>query len=324
MFQRLGSLALCAGAILAVPLHATAADEKWPTQPVRVIVNYPPGGSSDALTRVAISRAGDVLGTALVVENKPGANGNIGVSYVAKAKGDGYTLSASGLSGIINSNLYKQLDYRFTQDLVPVAMIGRNPGVLIINKELPVQNVQELIAYGKRAKDGLNFASGGAGSSPHVNGEIFRQATGTPMTHVPYRGESPAVTDLVGGRVQVMFAVLATAKPLIDKGLVRALAVTSPTRAEALPDLPTLKEAGIGFGVYSWLAIFAPRDTPEAVQQQLNTAIRQSLRDPQVKAKVTEFGAETSDMSLKELRDYVRSEDTYWREALKKVNLTLD
>jgi tripartite-type tricarboxylate transporter receptor subunit TctC len=144
------------------------------------------------------------------------------------------------------------------------------------------------------------------------------------MSHVPYRGESPAVTDLVGGRVQVMFAVLATAKPLIDKGLVRALAVTSPTRAEALPDLPTLKEAGIGFGVYSWLAIFAPRDTPEAVQQQLNTAIRQSLRDPQVKAKVTEFGAETSDMSLKELREYVRSEDTYWREALKKVNLTLD
>ncbi|QHE83539.1 Bug family tripartite tricarboxylate transporter substrate binding protein [Hydrogenophaga sp. BPS33] len=324
MNRRLASLALCMGAALVLPQHAFAADEKWPTQPVRVVVNYPPGGSSDSLTRVALSRAGEALGASIVVENKPGANGNIGVSFVAKSKGDGYTLSATGLSGIINSNVYKTLDYRFTQDLVPVAMIGRNPGVLIVNKSLPVNSVQELIAYGKRNPEALNFASGGAGSSPHVNGEIFRQATGTPMTHVPYRGESPAVTDLIGGRVQVMFAVLATAKPLIDKGQVRALAVTSPERAEALPELPTLKESGIGFGVYSWLAIFAPRDTPEAVQQQLNTAIRQSLRDPQVKAKVSELGTEIRDMSLKELRDYVRSEDVYWREALKKVNVQLD
>lgn len=324
MKLRLASLALCMAATLALPQHAFAADEKWPTQPVRVVVNYPPGGSSDSLTRVALSRAGEALGASIVVENKPGANGNIGVSFVAKSKGDGYILSATGLSGIINSNVYKTLDYRFMQDLVPVAMIGRNPGVLIVNKSLPVNNVQELIAYGKRHPDALNFASGGAGSSPHVNGEIFRQATGTPMTHVPYRGESPAVTDLIGGRVQVMFAVLATAKPLIDKGQVRALAVTSPERAEALPELPTLKESGIGFGVYSWLAIFAPRDTPEAVQQQLNVAIRQSLRDPQVKAKVTELGTEIRDLSLKELRDYVRSEDLYWREALKKVNVQLD
>lgn len=324
MNRRLASAALCLGTLLALPQHAFSADDKFPSQPVRVVVNYPPGGSSDSLTRVALSRAGEALGGAIVVENKPGANGNIGVSFVAKSKGDGYILSATGLSGIINSNIYKQLDYRFTQDLVPVAMIGRNPGVLIINKALPVNSVQELIAYGKRHPDALNFASGGAGSSPHINGEIFRQSTGTPMTHVPYRGESPAVTDLIGGRVQVMFAVLATAKPLIDKGQVRALAVTSPERAEALPELATLKESGIGFGVYSWLAIFAPRDTPEAVQQQLNTAIRQSLKDPQVKAKVTEMGTEIRDMSLKELRDYVRSEDVYWRDALKKVNVQLD
>ncbi|NML43930.1 tripartite tricarboxylate transporter substrate binding protein [Ramlibacter sp. G-1-2-2] len=310
--------------VLALASPGAAGAEEWPARPVHVVVNYPAGGSSDALTRVALAKANETLGTSVVIENRPGANGNIGVSYVAKAKADGYTLSASGLSGIINSYLYAKLDYRFQRDFVPVAMIGRNPGVLIVNKSLPVHNVKELIAYGKSVPGGLTFASGGAGSSPHLNGEIFRQATGTPMRHVPYRGEGPAVTDLIGGQVQVMFAVLATAKPLIDKGLVRALAVTSPNRAEALPELPTLKESGIGFGVYSWLAVFAPRDTPEPVLERLNLAIRKSLADPEVKKRVTEMGAETIDMSLPELRDYVRSEDSYWRETLKKVDVQMN
>jgi tripartite-type tricarboxylate transporter receptor subunit TctC len=316
--------ALIGATLLAASAALLAADAAWPAQPIKVVVNYPPGGSSDALTRVAMSEVGQALGTTVVIDNKPGANGNIGVSSVARARPDGYTLSASGLSGIINSHLYKKLDYRFTRDLVPVAMIGRSPGVLIVNNSLPVRNVKELIAFGKNARAGLTFASGGVGSSPHINGEIFRQVTGIPMTHVPYRGEGPAVTDLIGGQVQMMFAVLATAKPLIDKGVVRAIAVTSPKRAEVLPELPTLKESGIGFGVYSWLAIFAPRETPEPVLAQLNQAIRKSLAQPLVKERVTALGAEGYDMSLAELREYTRAEDAYWGSQLKKVDIQME
>jgi len=245
------------------------------------------------------------------------------VSSVAKAKPDGYTLSASGLSGIINSHLYRKLDYKFMDDLVPVAMVGRSPGVLIVNKALPVRNVRELVEFGKK-NGGLTFASGGNGSSPHINGEIFREATGTPMTHVPYRGEAPATNDLIAGQVQVMFAVLATAKPLVEKGMVRALSVTSPERAEAMPDLPTLKKQGIGFGVYSWLAIFAPSRTPDAVLQRLNQAIRKSVADPQVKARIAAMGAEGADMSLADLREYARSEDAYWSGVLKKIDVRME
>jgi tripartite-type tricarboxylate transporter receptor subunit TctC len=306
--------------ILTAAPHAASA-QTYPDRPIHVVVNYAPGGSTDALTRIVFNKVSDVLGQTVLVENKPGANGNIGTRYVAQSQPDGYTLSMSGFSGVTNSYLYKDQGYNFFKDFIPVAIIGRSPGVMIVNKDLPIKTPQDAVAYTKDGKL-LNFGSGGIGSSPHLNGEIFRLRTGAKLMHVPYRGEAPAVTDLRTGAIQVMFTVLATAKPLIDDGSVRAIAVTSPVRAESMPNLPTLKELDVDMGMYSWLAVFAPAGTPQPIVEKLNAAVRKVVAMPDIRKKLDDFGAETADMSPKELQDYTESESRFWKEAIGRLGIT--
>lgn len=314
---------LLAGTMATIPCVAADASN-YPERPIRVVVNYAPGGSSDSLARSALADLESLLGQGVIVDNRPGANGNIGTGFVAKSPPDGYTLGVSGLSGVTNSFLYRNQSYDFFKDLVPVAMIARNPGVLIVNKSLPIRTAQELVQYAKAHPGKLNFASGGRGSSLHLNGEIFKTAAGVDIVHVPYRGEAPALNDLVGGQVQMMFAVLASAKPFIDQGLVRALAVTSPERTDLMPDLPTLRESGIGFGLYSWAAIFAPAGTPKPILEKLNVAIRKAIAQPKTTARLREMGAEPVDMDLAQIKAYTDQEQRFWSDVFSRLHVQMD
>jgi len=314
---------LLAGTMATIPCAAADASN-YPERPIRVVVNYAPGGSSDSLARSALADLESFLGQGVIVDNRPGANGNIGTGYVAKSPPDGYTLGVSGLSGVTNSFLYRNQSYDFFKDLVPVAMIARNPGVLIVNKSLPIRTAQELVQYAKAHPGKLNFASGGRGSSLHLNGEIFKSAAGVDIVHVPYRGEAPALNDLVGGQVQMMFAVLASAKPFIDQGLVRALAVTSPERTDLMPGLPTLRESGIGFGLYSWAAIFAPAGTPRPILEKLNVAIRKAIAQPKTTERLREMGAEPVDMDLAQIKAYTDQEQRFWSDEFSRLHVQMD
>ncbi|MEK7944114.1 tripartite tricarboxylate transporter substrate binding protein [Pigmentiphaga sp. YJ18] len=314
---------LLAGTMATTP-GAAADASNYPERPIRVVVNYAPGGSSDSLARAALADLEPILGQGVIVDNRPGANGNIGTGFVAKSPPDGYTLGVSGLSGVTNSFLYRNQSYDFFKDLVPVAMIARNPGVLIVNKSLPIRTAQELVQYAKAHPGKLNFASGGRGSSLHLNGEIFKSAAGVDIVHVPYRGEAPALNDLVGGQVQMMFAVLASAKPFIDQGLVRALAVTSPERTDLMPSLPTLRESGIGFGLYSWAAIFAPASTPRPILEKLNVSIRKAIAQPKTTERLREMGAETVDMDLAQIKAYTDQEQRFWSDVFSRLHVQMD
>ncbi|MDH2239696.1 tripartite tricarboxylate transporter substrate binding protein [Pigmentiphaga sp. GD03639] len=314
---------LLAGTMATIPCAAADASN-YPERPIRVVVNYAPGGSSDSLARAALADLEPFLGQGAIVDNRPGANGNIGTGFVAKSPPDGYTLGVSGLSGVTNSFLYRNQSYDFFKDLVPVAMIARNPGVLIVNKSLPIRTAQELVQYAKAHPGKLNFASGGRGSSLHLNGEIFKNAAGVDIVHVPYRGEAPALNDLVGGQVQMMFAVLASAKPFIDQGLVRALAVTSPERTDLMPGLPTLRESGIGFGLYSWAAIFAPASTPRPILEKLNVSIRKAIAQPKTTERLREMGAETVDMDLAQIKAYTDQEQRFWSDVFSRLHVQMD
>ncbi|KWR91455.1 Bug family tripartite tricarboxylate transporter substrate binding protein [Cupriavidus sp. IDO] len=309
-------LALGIGAVCA-PAHA---GDKWPSRPITWVVPFAAGGSTDIVARTIGQEVSRALGQPVVVENRPGAAGAVGAAYVARAKADGYTLFGGTISThAINASLYKNLSYDPVKDFEPVSLVGYVPNVLMVNADLPVNNVQELIAYAKK-KNGLGFASSGAGTSTHLAGELFADLIHVPMTHVPYKGSPQAVQDVAAGLVPFLFDQLTAGDAMIKAGKLRPLAVTSPKRSALLPNVPTMAEAGVsGFEMVSWQALYAPRGTPKDVVQRLNAEVVRALRQPAVQQRLTQqLGMEVVGSSPAELSALMDKEIPRWAALVKK------
>src|SRR5690242_10886670 len=290
MIRMLLAISMALTVIVAGTAPVAAAD--YPTKPIRLVVPFPPGGTTDILARAVAQKLAETWNQQVIVDNRSGAGGNIGADLVAKAAPDGYTL-VMGTVGThaINPNLYGKMPYDHVKDFAPVILVAGVPNVLVVNPSVPAKTVQEFIAYAKANPGKLNFASSGSGTSIHLSGELFKVMTGVQMTHVPYKGSAPALTDLVGGQVQLMFDNLPSSLAFIKAGKLRALAVTSKTRAAALPDVPTIADFVPGFEASSWFGLLAPAGTPPAVIAKINGEVAKWLATPEAREKLTAQGA---------------------------------
>ncbi|MGE0314171.1 MAG: tripartite tricarboxylate transporter substrate binding protein [Lautropia sp.] len=301
---------------------AAQAASGWPSQPVKIIVPFPAGGSTDLTARQLAQGLSNALGQPFVVENKPGASSTIGTEYVSRSKGDGYTFLVTSSHFTIVPGLYQKLPYDPLKDLKPVSMLVRLPVVLVAAKSLPVSNVKELIAYDKSHPGKLNFGSSGAGGVNHLSGELFNALAGTKLTHVPYKGTAPAMQDLIGGHVQLMFDAISSSLPNIKAGLIKPLAWTGAQRAPVLPDLPTVAESGVsGYSSTSWLAMFAPAGTPDDVIRKISEEGRAILNRPELKTQQEALGIEVVTSTPGELDEVVHAEMPKWSELIGKIGV---
>jgi len=282
-------LATGAAALSAVSRIAWA--QTYPTRPVRLIVGFAPGGATDIMARLVGQWLSEKLGQQFVIENRPGGGGNIGTEAVVNAPADGYTLLMATSVNAINATLYDKLNFNFMRDIAPVASVHREPHVMEVNPSVPVKTVPEFITYAKANSGKINMASAGIGSGNHIAGELFKMMAGVNLVHVPYRGAGPALVDLLSGQVQVMFATLSSSIEYVRGGKLRALAVTTATRSDALPDVPTVSEFVPGYEASFWTGIVAPKNTPMEVVDTLNQEINAALGDPKMKARFAELGA---------------------------------
>jgi tripartite-type tricarboxylate transporter receptor subunit TctC len=304
-----------AAAFVLALLHPAHALD-YPTRPVRLVVGFPPGGSADIVARIVAQALTERMGQTFIIDNKPGAGSNLGTETVARAEPDGYTLMADSVSNAINPTLYKKLSYDQLKDLIPVASIDVVPNVMDVNIDLPVKTVPEFIAYAKANPDKISMGSGGIGSSPHVAGELFKMMTGVNMLHVPYRGVALATTDLLGGRLQVLFDTLPAAVANIRAGKIRALAVTSKKRSETLPEVPAMNEFVPGYEADSFHGISAPKGTPREIVDKLNKEINAALADPKLKARLAELGAEAFTGTPEDYGRYLMGEIDRWAKVI--------
>ena len=321
----LALLAIVAAAVGA-PFTFAQGAATYPAKPVRLVVPFPAGGTTDILARAVAQRLSEAWGRQVIVDNRPGAGGNIGSDLVAKAAPDGYTLLMGTVgTHAINPSLYKNMPYDHVKDFAPVILVAGVPNVLVVNPSLPVHSVTELIAYAKANPGKLSFASGGPGSPHHLYGELLKSMTGIEMTHVPYKGSAPALTDLIGGQVQLMFDNLPSSLPFIKAGKLRALAVTSGARAAALPDLPTLAESGLpGFEASSWFGVLAPAGTPRDIVAKLNGAIAGWLASPEAKEKLLAQGAIAAGGTPEDFARHIGAETSKWAKVVKASGAHID
>ncbi len=319
--------AMIGAAVLLGASSSGVAQEKYPNRPVRVIVPFAAGGTTDIFARLIADKLSQTLGQQFVVENRGGAGGNIGADAVAKAAPDGYTL-VMGTVGThaINPSLYAKMPYDPLTDFEPVAFAAGVPNLMVVNpKNVKATSVKDFIAEAKAAPKKFSMASSGNGTSIHLSGELFKQMTGVEMPHVPYRGSGPAINDLVGGQVEVMFDNLPSSIEQAKAGNLRALAVTSAKRSPALPDVPTFAESGLaGFEASSWFALFAPKSTPAEITGRLNAEVRKALEGDDLKKRFTELGGEIMPLSPPELMEYVRAEHAKWAQVVKTSGAKLD
>jgi tripartite-type tricarboxylate transporter receptor subunit TctC len=312
---------LASGAAVLCAASRSARADTYPSRPVRIIVGYAAGGAPDILARLVGQWLSDRLGQPFVVENRPGANGSIAIETVIKAGADGYTLVAVALPDAVNATLYQNLNYNFARDVAPVAATSRDPDVMVVNPSLPAKTVPEFVNFAKANPGKINMASPGVGSSPHMAGELFKFMTGTEMTHVAYRGSAPALTDLLGGQVQVYFAPISTSLAYVRAGKLRALAVTTAARAEALPDIPTVSDFVPGYEVSAWYGIGAPRNTPAEIVDKLNKEINASLADPKLKARLADLGSSAFVVSSADFGKFIADETEKWAKVIKFANI---
>ncbi|KLN57323.1 Bug family tripartite tricarboxylate transporter substrate binding protein [Variovorax paradoxus] len=313
---------------LALAPAAVLAQAEWPAaKPITYVVPFTAGGSTDIVGRILSNKLQESLHQSVVVDNKPGQAGGIGAAYVAKAAPDGYTLFGGTISThAINPSLYKKLPYDAMKDFEPVSLVGRLPNVLIVNSQLGVNSVAELIALLKKDESKRTFASSGAGTSTHLAGEMFADMIGVKLTHVPYKGTPPAMTDVASGLVPFMFDQVTAALPLVKSGRLKLLAVTTGKRIALVPELPTMIESGVpGFEMSSWQAVYAPKGTPKPIVQRLNAEIVKALKQPDVQAKLSgQLAMEIVGSTPEELRDHMAREIPRWAELVKKSGATAD
>jgi tripartite-type tricarboxylate transporter receptor subunit TctC len=319
------SLAAMAAVIL-VAAAATASAQAWPAKPIRYIVPFAPGGTTDILGRIVAEKLSVALGQPVVVENRPGAGGGVGAELTAKSAGDGYTIMGGTISThAINASLYKSLGYDPVRDFVPITLIARVPNMLVVNPSLPAKDVKELVALLKAHPGKYSFASSGNGTSQHLSGELFKTMTGVDMQHIPYKGSPPALADVVGGQVAMTFDNITTAWPLAKGGKLRALAVTTAVRSSIAPEVPTLAEAGLaGYEVGSWQGVFAPAGTPPDVVRRLNAEIVRIVNAPDVREKLIALGAEPAPNTPEEFASMVKAEVVKWADVVKKSGAKVD
>jgi tripartite-type tricarboxylate transporter receptor subunit TctC len=320
--RRFLRLAASAAALPATP-H-TARAQAYPTRSVRIVVPVAAGGANDVAGRLIGQWLSERLGQQFFIENRPGAGTNVGTEVVIRASADGYTLLIAGSNAAINATLFGSLNFNFIRDTVPIASIVLVPQLMQVNPTLPVQSVPEFIAYAKANPGKIAMGSGGNGSPAHVVGEYFKLMTGTDLTHVPYRGAAPAVTDLLGGQIQVAFTEMATSLGHIRSGKLRALAVTTATRSPALPHIPTLGEFIPGFEASQWVGLVAPRNASPAIVEKLNIEINAALDDPQVKARFADLGGMVIPGSPDDFGKLIRDETQKWAKVIRAANIRAD
>lgn len=321
---RRASVFFLAGLASALSFSA-AAQGSYPDKSVRIVVGFSAGGATDVVARLLAKELSEELGQSFIVENKPGAGSNIATEYVVRAPADGYTLLMMAVTSTINQTLYPNLKFDVTKDLTAVALGAKVPNLLVVNPKVPANSVKELVDYANKNPGKLNFASSGSGTSIHMTGELFKINTKIDVSHIPYKGSSPAMTDLVGGQVQFMFDNMPSALPLVQSGKLRALAVTSPKRSPAAPDVPTMAEAGFeGFDVSSWFGLMAPAKTPDAVVQKLNAAVAKALAKPELQKRLADLGSTSQSMTSAEFSDFVKNEVKVWGGVVKASGAQVD
>ena len=327
-WKRVAAAAACTLCLAVAPAYA---QKDYPSKPIMLVVTYPPGGPTDAMARTLAAALKNSLGQTVVVENRAGAGGNIGAEAVARAEPDGYTLMFGTSAPLaINVSLYRKINYDPIKSFAPVIQIGLLPNVLVVNANVPVKNVQELIAYGKAHPGKLTYASSGNGASSHLAGVLFNNLAGTDFQHVPYKGTGPALNDLLGGQVSMTFTDVLTALPFIKSGKVRALGVTTRGRSQALPDVPTVAEqaGALGlstFDVSVFFGVVAPAGTPPEIIRKLNTAFADALQQPEVRKTLQGQGLEFAPSTTPEqLGSFVKSEVGKWRTVVQKSGAQLD
>jgi tripartite-type tricarboxylate transporter receptor subunit TctC len=318
----LSLLALCAGSVWLGATGAIAAPD-YPTRPVRWIVPYPAGGSTDILARIIGAYLSERMGQQFVIENRPGGGNNIGTEAVVNAAPDGYTVLLVNPAHGINATLYPKLTFNVMRDIAPVAGLMRVPNVMEVNPAVPAKTVAEFIAYAKANPGKINWATSGSGTSVHLSGELFKSMTGTDITHVPYRGSAPALTDMISGTVHVMFDNMPSSLPHIKAGKLRALGVTTAKRSDALPDVPTVAETVPGYEASAWFGMGAPKGTPADIIERLNKEINTALADPKMQARLAELGGNLIPGTPADFAKVIADETDKWAKVIKSANVPL-
>jgi tripartite-type tricarboxylate transporter receptor subunit TctC len=317
--------ATAAGLVVAGMGGAASAQSAYPAKPIRLIVPYPPGGSTDIAARVVGEQISQSLGQRFVVDNRPGAGGNIGMQLAATSDPDGYTVVVGTTAHAINMTLFKDLSYDTVKDFQPIALLTEVPLILVVNPAVKAQTVEELIALAKQEPGSLDVASSGNGQSTHLAAELFNAMAGVKMTHVPYKGSAPAITDVVAGHVQLMFDTVMSALPHVQAGKLRALAVTSAKRAPVVPDVPTIAEAALpGYEAIAWNGLFAPKGTPRAIIDQLNAETVKAVQSDKVKEQFASMGATARPTTPDEFASYVRNEVTKWAKVVNESGARIE
>ncbi len=299
--------------------------QTWPTKPITLVVTYPPGGGADAMARLVAPKMAEALGQNIIVENRPGASGQIGAAMVAKAAPDGYTLMLDASSFSVNPSLYPKLPYDSEKAFRPIGVIALFPNVLLVNAQFPAKNVGELIAIAGKKKEAVTYASSGNGSAQHLAGALFESAAKVDMTHVPYKGGGPALNDVISGEVPIFFGNMASTLQHVQSGRLRALAVTASKRSNILPDVATLSELGVkNAEVYEWNAIFAPAGTPEPIVAALSAAMQKALDHPEVKERVSRLGGEMQRAGSDSARQFISQQMSLWSQVVKARGIKLE
>ena len=315
----LASLALCAFAPTAM------AQAVYPNKPITLVVTYPPGGGADAMARLIAPKMGEALGQAVIIENKPGASGQIGALAVAKAAPDGYTLMLDASSYSVNPSLFPKLPYDPNRDFKTLGVLAQYPNVLLVHPSFPAKSVKEMVALAKAKPNGISYASSGNGSAQHLAGALFEVKAGVEMQHIPYKGGGPALNDVVGGQVPVFFGSVASTKQYVETGKLNALAVTGKKRASSMPNVPTMAEAGIaGYEVYEWNGIFAPAATPAVILTKISDAIAMVMQSPEVKEKVSSLGGEIFQGNAETADKFIKAQMVEWSKLVKSGKISVD
>lgn len=323
--QMIRLLALTLTALLGTCLAWAQSDAGFPNKPITLIVTYPPGGGADAMARLVAPKMAEALGQSVVVENRPGASGQIGAAAVAKAPADGYTLMLDASSFAVNPALYPNLPYDSLKAFKPIGVIALFPNVVLVHAAFPPQSIAELIATAKKSKNAVAYASSGNGSAQHLAGALFESATGVDMVHIPYKGGGPALNDVIGGQVPLFFGNLASTLQHVQSGKLRALAVTSDKRSAILPSTPSLAEAGVkGAEIYEWNAVFAPAGTPPAIVNRLASAFQRALDAPEVRQRVAQLGGEMQRTTPEQAQAFIEQQVALWGRIVKERKISIE
>lgn len=311
--------------VLALLAPLQAAAQQWPSRPVKLVVPYPPGGPTDIVARVVAERLQAQTGQPFVVDNRPGAGGNLGADAVAKAPADGYTLLVATTAHAINKSLFKNLTYDVQRDFAPVSLLTQGPLVLVVHPDFPARNVAELIAMAKAKPKSVSFASSGNGQSTHLAAELFASMAGAPMTHIPYKGSAPALNDLIAGQVPLMFDTMLSAMPHVKGGKLRALAITGEKRSPAAPDVPTIAESGLpGYQAYAWNGLLVPAATPAPVVHRLSEELKTALANPGVQEKFAAQGFAATWTAPPDAGHFLKNEVDKWARTVQQSGATVE